>query len=40
VLNMSYDGLEQTTARTRLEAFMFQAAQFKNSVQRPVSSGQ
>ena len=28
ILNMSYDGLGQTTARTRLEAFMFQSTQF------------
>jgi len=27
-LNMAYDGLEQTTARTRLEAFMHQANQY------------
>jgi len=27
-LNMAYDGLEQTTARTRLEAFMHQAHQY------------
>ncbi len=27
-LNMAYDGLEQTTARTRLEAFMHQAQQY------------
>jgi len=30
VLNMAYDGLEQTTARTRLEAFMFQVKSRKN----------
>ncbi len=27
-LNMAYEGLEQTTARTRLEAFMYQAHQY------------
>ena len=30
VLNMAYDGLSQLTAKTRLEAFMYQAEQFNN----------
>jgi predicted nucleotide-binding protein (sugar kinase/HSP70/actin superfamily) len=30
ILNMAYDGQEQTNTLTRLEAFMFQAKEFKN----------
>jgi hypothetical protein len=29
VLNMSYDGQEQTNTRTRLEAFVYQVHQFQ-----------
>ncbi len=29
-LNMVYDGFEQSTARTRLEAFMFQAREYRD----------
>jgi predicted nucleotide-binding protein (sugar kinase/HSP70/actin superfamily) len=31
VLNMAYDGQEQTNTRTRLEAFMYQVRQFQES---------
>ena len=30
ILNMAYDGQEQTNTLTRLEAFMYQAKEFKN----------
>jgi len=30
-LNMAYDGLEQTTSITRIEAFMHQAMQFSQA---------
>ncbi|MFH0810617.1 MAG: acyl-CoA dehydratase activase [Pseudomonadota bacterium] len=33
-LNMAYDGQEQTNSRTRLEAFMFQVAQFDEARRR------
>jgi hypothetical protein len=30
ILNMTYDGQEQTNTLTRLEAFMYQAKEFQN----------
>jgi hypothetical protein len=30
ILNMAYDGQEQTNTLTRLEAFMYQAKEFKD----------
>jgi len=33
-LNMAYDGQEQTNSRTRLEAFMFQVAQYDEARRR------
>ena len=35
-LNLSFDGLEQRTTDTRLEAFMYQANQYKSSKQKTV----
>jgi len=39
ILNMAYDGQEQTNTLTRLEAFMYQAKEFQNREQkkRPAS---
>jgi len=34
-LNLAYDGLEDTTIKTRLEAFVHQTRQFKNPFKRP-----
>jgi hypothetical protein len=35
-LTMAYDGLEQTNTLTRLEAFMYQAAQYNLSRRTPA----
>ena len=34
ILNMAYDGQEQTNTLTRLEAFMYQAREFQNRFNR------
>jgi predicted nucleotide-binding protein (sugar kinase/HSP70/actin superfamily) len=36
ILNMAYDGQEQTNTLTRLEAFMYQAKEFKNRQSKKV----
>ena len=35
ILNMAYDGQEQTNTLTRLEAFMYQAREFRNKRANP-----